>query len=441
VLLRSCLASRRIPLLVGAIVALASGCSCDFSAAFDDYCRISGRCPLEDAGAGGEDASIDGGTAADAGDAGPSGGGGDGGDGGGQTAIDGGPCPAPNFVPDGGTPLPFPLYAFGITPLGGCLVGVSGGISDAGAALNSFFIYNGATNSWSSGPPMQEPRSHHSLSLISPTGAVRVLAAGGTTMTSAAPGEIFTSPSWAKVNNTAVERSSHVAVPLATGGVFLAGGFAVTGTPLASAMIFESSGTGTPVGALTFNRAHSAAAVSGSRVLVIGGVDSTPTAVTDLYDPAIGTVVRGADAPVARWGGAAIAIGGGRVVYTGGQDNSGAPTKEVSIWNPDGGWSSTLATLGTPRTKHQLAPLPDGGFLVIGGRSVSAPTNAVELLTATANGVAVTPGPPMKSARAEFGVAVLPNGNVLVVGGSATPPHAELFDFTLPNGGNWRNAP
>ena len=99
-------------------------------------------------------------------------------------------------------------------------------------------------------------------------------------------------------------------------------------------------------------------------------------------------------------------------------------------------WTPT-ADMATARASACSALLPDGRVLVAGGTGVAGAVSAVELYSA--NGTFVS-GPPMLQARANASCTVMQNGHVLVAGGNDGTrdlASAEVFD---PVAGAWSAA-
>jgi N-acetylneuraminic acid mutarotase len=101
-----------------------------------------------------------------------------------------------------------------------------------------------------------------------------------------------------------------------------------------------------------------------------------------------------------------------------------------------GTWTLT-GSLNTVRVGHTATLLPNGEVLVVGGHSVSM--GATAELYNPATGTWIFTGS-MATARAGHTATLLPNGEVLVVGGSDAAGNvlasAELYD---PGTGRWRN--
>lgn len=139
-----------------------------------------------------------------------------------------------------------------------------------------------------------------------------------------------------------------------------------------------------------------------------------------------------------------------KAVIIGGNDNSGAPTKKCFMWDPSystgnalGCWYAGAGTeLKVARAQCQAADLGDGTVLVIGGRtfnstntsdlSIGYPINSCEIITPNSTfSVAPAFTAPMGYKRFAFGLIVLPNGKILVVGGIGFKPNETIDPASL----------
>jgi Galactose oxidase, central domain len=119
----------------------------------------------------------------------------------------------------------------------------------------------------------------------------------------------------------------------------------------------------------------------------------------------------------ARDGHTATILANGKILAAGGTNNGVALTS-AELYNPAAGtWAST-GSMNVARTLARAVLLSNGSVLVVGGcvnDCLSATTNSAELYNPTAGTFSATG--PMVQARAEFGVTLLANGQVLVAGG------------------------
>ena len=174
-------------------------------------------------------------------------------------------------------------------------------------------------------------------------------------------------------------------------------------------------------------------------VLVAGG--------TTLHGAAVETLERwsgswstvSVDATWDRTGGAlTLRRQWGDVLWFGGRSAGGALAGEIHTFDIDptfGGWTTWADPLITPRESFAHAALPDGRVLIVGGTAQAGPTAAVELLDPTAESIAAAL--PMGEARVAPALVALIDGRVLVAGGEGEfgpLDSAEVFD---PADGSW----
>ncbi|MCY1030141.1 galactose oxidase [Corallococcus sp. BB11-1] len=272
----------------------------------------------------------------------------------------------------------------------------------------------------------------------------RVLAAGGhdghRTLGSS---EVFDPDTgrWRPSGALRTARRNHAAVRLADGRVLAVGGSnGVTVGALASAEVYApDTGTWTPVASMGEARNDpTAVLLPDGRVLVAGGtdVDLRPVRSAELYDPAMGAW-RPAEAPgFVRGGeGTAVVLRSGRVLFASGL--------QAELYDPvTGHWEKAGAVggaAGTHRLGHTVTLLPDGRVLVVGGTtSRAAQTAEVFVPERGAWELVASPSVP----REHHAALVTGEGAVLVVGGEhstrGTLASAEQFD---PARGMWTQAP
>jgi N-acetylneuraminic acid mutarotase len=146
----------------------------------------------------------------------------------------------------------------------------------------------------------------------------------------------------------------------------------------------------------------------------------------------------------ARDGHTATILTNGKILTAGGTNNGVALTS-AELYNPTAGtWAST-GSMNVGRTLARAVLLSNGSVLVMGGcvnDCLSATTNSAELYNPTAGTFTATGS--MVQARAEFGVTLLANGQVLVAGGCtaydangclSTTNKAEIYN---PATGTWK---
>jgi hypothetical protein len=259
----------------------------------------------------------------------------------------------------------------------------------------------------------------------------------------AAPLAVAGAPgTFSPTGSMATARQAPFAGTLADGRVLVGGGF--DGSYLTSAEIYSpATGTFTPTGSLGHARAYAAAApLPDGRVLIAGGYNPTDTrldtatvfiptlngGVGDFSAAGIGTMSTSREGPIA------APLPDGRVLVAGGRSNGNVTQRSAETFDP-----ATNAFTPVPggnqlvvgREDAAAAPLPDGRVLIAGGTDTS--------ITATATAEVFDPVTDkfsavgsMSTPRNGPGAAPLPDGRVLVAGGQDTSfkqlSSAEIFD-------------
>ena len=319
--------------------------------------------------------------------------------------------------------------------------------------------------------------------------ALVLLAVATTTHTS--PGELF------PTGNTAVARFSHTATRLRNGKVLVAGGMTRNGLWLDSAELYDpSQGRFSPTGSLHSERAGATATLlPNGNVLIAGGVESSgkSLATAELYDPLTGrfsstgsmstprghaialllktgmVLIAGGSAsgdddqlttaeiydPVTarftpsgsmharRAAFTAVALKDGRVLVAGGLSGGQYPNHRIEgsaeLYDPETGRFTETGSMEFPRYKQGAALLPDGRVLIAGGSNETGRQitySSTEIFDPALG--KFLPGPRMKFPRYKLlsGVVVLDDGRILLAGGAERP---EIYDparrdFTALNG-------
>ena len=229
--------------------------------------------------------------------------------------------------------------------------------------------------------------------------------------------------------------------------VLVAGGWGATGH-LSSAELYDPvSGTWSPTGSMAQARnEHTAILLNNGKVLVAagaapGGWDSFGLASAELYDPPSGTWSPTGSLSTARFFQESALLADGRVLVAGGMPR-GVTFENFSsaeIYDPASGtWSTTGSMAVGRRYGFPLTLLPDGKVLVAGGTTswTATLTDKAELYDPD-TGI-WTPTSPLPTTRSSHSATLLPSGKVLVAGGNDTPVNiaslAELYD---PAAGSW----
>ncbi len=226
----------------------------------------------------------------------------------------------------------------------------------------------------------------------------------------------------------ATARASGTATLLEDGRVLLTGGYPGEGEePTASAETYDPvTARFTPVAAMTRARAdQTASLLSDGRVLIAGGFDESGRALaeTEIFDPATDTFAPGPEMSAPRAAHVATVVGGEVVLIGGTVEAEALSTTDVLR---DGSWVPGPELL-TPRVKLGVAPLPEGRLLVVGGATDTegherlASTEILDLPHGT-----LEPGPELIQGeyKLDGAIAVLPDGRVVIPSGDGL----EVYD-------------
>ena len=322
---------------------------------------------------------------------------------------------------------------------------------------------NGGNGNWA--PPtdgLTTARLYHTATFLSNG---KVLVVGGYTNTStgnaSASAELFDPAAnggvgaWRATGGLATARVFHTATLLPNGKVLVVGGSTSTAnsqnSALASAELYDPAANGgagawTSAGSLAIARiGHTATVLQNGKVLVVGGSNGGGLLVyAQLYDPAAnggaGAWSVTGSLAAARYLHTATLLPSGKVLVVGGVV-AGSPSS-AELYDPAansgaGAWSAT-GSLAAARYSHTATLLPTGKVLVVGGTTsgIGNTLASAELYDPAANGGVGSWTPtlqPLTTGRQSHTATLLPNGKVLVVGGSTDGvggflASAELFN-------------
>src|SRR5262245_1223670 len=219
-------------------------------------------------------------------------------------------------------------------------------------------------------------------------------------------------------------RAGHTATTLEDGTILIVGGENRTGA-LASAEILDAAaGSSASTGSMLARRVdHTATLLSDGRVLVAGGRHGrTLLQSTELYDPATHSFTPGPDMTRARSGHSATLLRNGRVLIVGGESSGAADIFDPTQWR-----FVSQGQLHENRWFAGAALLSDGSVLVAGGSdAIGRPMRSAEIYSAPRQDFTLVPHQ-MQVPRERPLPRVLPDGNVLIIGGNRDGS-IELFD-------------
>lgn len=273
---------------------------------------------------------------------------------------------------------------------------VGGGLNSgfaAGAAPGALSqVYQGATGAFRRVGDTQVDRHGEATPVPLADGTVLLVGGGIPGLASAERFDASTGL-WTASASMSLGRRSHTATLLPDGRVLVVGGLVCCSqnseTYTATAELFDPrTGAFRPTGSLRVARAfHQATLLPDGRVLVTGGFAGSATAltalaVTEAYDVASEEFRDGPPLAVARAGHSALVLGDGRVLVVGGLDGSpSAPgIAETELFHPDTNqW--TAGPLRDPANLDATATrLGNGKVLLFGGTDVSGDPQPTVLL-------------------------------------------------------------
>jgi hypothetical protein len=233
--------------------------------------------------------------------------------------------------------------------------------------------------------------------------------------------------------NTA--RRSHTATLLPNGNVLIVGGSTIlnmysSGAQYideASAEIYDPA-TGhfsyTTGNLNTGRSSHTATLLSNGKVLITGGVNNATTLNSaELYDPATGIFsFTNGNMNAARTLHTATLLSNGKVLIAGGNDvHTGVALKSAEIYDPASESFTPTNDMSRLRAGQTATLLANGNVLLLGGDGATTTTSAEIFNPSTSiSGVqgSFSGTGAMSMVRNSYTATMLPNGNVLVAGGT-----------------------
>ena len=182
----------------------------------------------------------------------------------------------------------------------------------------------------------------------------------------------------------------------------------------------SASNSWSPAGQMTQARTGAAAVLlTDGRVLITGGADSSgaPQATAEVYDPSTGAFTALAAMSVPRANHAAIVLKTGDVLVTGGLTTGGGYSDSAEIYSVTGKqWTLLPSSIGTGLAYQAMAQLPDGNVLIAGGTSTAKVVGSIVLFNLTQQ--TFTPIGNLLTPRSNAVAASTPDGRVLIAGGT-----------------------
>jgi len=230
-------------------------------------------------------------------------------------------------------------------------------------------------------------------------------------------------------------RQDHTATLLPNGKVLIAGGFNGSNN-LSSGELYDpiaGTFTATTNAMSSARRFANAALLPTGKVLIAGGGTNT----ADLYDPSTNSFTASNHTMVAgRSNASATLLPKGRVLIAGGFGPGNSLLSSAEVYDPSTDtFTATANNMIVARSQATALLLPNGLVLVAGGTGTIGPLSTTELFDPAAGagaGMFSLSTTPMTKPRQLATSALLPNGNVLIVGGAGTTgplTDGEVYDY------------
>lgn len=318
------------------------------------------------------------------------------------------------------------------------------GLSAATLALAACMSGGGAAEKAASdvrfeqGPGLGAPRATHQLVA---TGTGRLLAIGGCVQPGCEAGPASATVDIIDAATMKLVGTGHLlagriqpsAAVLPDGRVLVLGGW-VAGRVSATTEIFDPA-TGKSTAGPTMAAPRNAPAVArltDGRILIAGGYDGNDVrADAEIFDPSSGRLTVTGPLAAARSGATATSLADGRVLIAGGGRPDREPRRALAsaeLFDPVTGRFGASGAMAQGRYKHGALRLPNGDILLVGGsdiRDYDGKLRSVERFDVAAG--QFVPAGNLADPRFKIadGLLLLPGNRVLVAAGDTAP---EIFD-------------
>ncbi|GEO07736.1 Kelch repeat-containing protein [Segetibacter aerophilus] len=289
----------------------------------------------------------------------------------------------------------------------------------------------GTTSNVLSTKEMHENRAAHAATML-PGGKVFISGGfkkgpDGYSQLYSKTSEIFDpqSHSFMLATSMSTERCAHAATAMPDGNVLVTGGS--NGHHLSSAELYNSkSGKWEALPDMKAARSgHDAILLPDNRVLIIGGSSRSET-FAELFDYKSRQFVQVIPAPINLSGAASIMLKNGIVLIVGGSVNN-QPVNSGLLFDPKSGTFTETGKMSIVRHKSSIALLPDGNALVVAGannRDWKGKYKSTEIYNVQTNSFSAGPELNFERFKLMNAVITLKDGSILVSGGDK---HIEIL--------------
>jgi N-acetylneuraminic acid mutarotase len=224
---------------------------------------------------------------------------------------------------------------------------------------------------------------------------------------------------WTPIADMNVSRGYHTLTPLRDGRLLAVGGVPIHSVDKSAEIYDPSANTWTLTPPTAYQYAlHTAVALTDGRVLVTGGFVKSDVA--EVYNPSTNTWGLVEALHAGRYGHTATVLRDGRVLVVGGCDaaQGGCTLRSAELFDPNTNRWTQTGSLNVGRGWHAALLLPNGQVMVSGGTGGSWPLKSTELYDPASGTWSL--GPDMNDGRMKHSLTAIQRGRerlILAAGG------------------------